>query len=102
MILNALALKLKREARGDFRGRHFAATLIAQAVSCYLRYALSYRDIEEMLLERGMEVDHSTINRWVLAYAPVIERRLRTFRKPHCGSVRIDETLYLFGASGLS
>src|SRR3954467_7937369 len=45
-----------------------------------------------MLLERGLEVDHSTINRWVLAYAPSIERRLRMFRKPHCGSVRIDET----------
>ena len=45
-----------------------------------------------MLLERGLEVDHSTVNRWVLAYAPAIERWLRMFRKPHCGSVRIDET----------
>ena len=45
-----------------------------------------------MFLERGLEVDHSTLNRWVLAYAPLIERRLRAFRKPHCGSVRIDET----------
>ncbi|ACL62705.1 Transposase and inactivated derivatives-like protein (plasmid) [Methylobacterium nodulans ORS 2060] len=92
MILHALVLKLKRQARGDFRGRHFEATLIVQVVSWYLRYALSYRDIEEMLLERGLEVDHSTINRWVLAYAPAIERRLRMFRKPHCGSVRVDET----------
>src|SRR4051812_39897748 len=102
MILNALALTLKRQARDDFRGRHFEATLIVQAVSWYLRYALSYRDIEEMLLERGMEVDHSTINRWVLSYAPALERRLRRFRKPHSGSVRVDETLYLIGASGLS
>src|SRR3954449_7221180 len=92
MILNAIALKLKRQASGDFKGRHFEATLIVQAVSWYLRYALSYRDIEEMLLERGLEGDHSTINRWVLAYAPAIERRLRRFRQPHCGSVRIDET----------
>ncbi|EEA8264707.1 TPA: IS6 family transposase, partial [Escherichia coli] len=46
----------------------------------------------EMFRERGFEVDHSTINRWVLAYAPVIEKRLRQFRRPHCGSVRIDET----------
>ncbi len=53
---------------------------------------LSYRDIEEMLLERGLEVDHSTITRWVLAYAPLIERRLRAFHKPHCGSIRVDET----------
>jgi transposase-like protein len=56
------------------------------------RYPLSYRDIEELFLERGLAVDHSTLNRWVLAYAPLIERRLRAFRKPHCGSVRIDET----------
>ena len=63
-----------------------------QAVSWYLRYALSDRDIEERFLERGLEVDHSTLNRWVLAYAPLIEKRLRAFRKPHCGSVRIDET----------
>jgi IS6 family transposase len=92
MILNAIAAKLKRQAKDDFKGRHFEASLIVQAVSWYLRYPLSYRDIEEMLLERGLEVDHSTLNRWVLAYAPLIERRLRTFRKPHCGSIRIDET----------
>jgi transposase, IS6 family len=47
---------------------------------------------EDMFRKRGFEVDHSTINRWVLAYAPVIEKRLRQFRRPHCGSVRIDET----------
>src|SRR4051794_23861189 len=94
MILNALVEKLKRRSKDDFKGRHFEATLILQAVSWYLRYPLSYRDIEELFLERGLEVDHSTLNRWVLAYAPLIERRLRTFRKPHCGSIRVDETSY--------
>jgi transposase-like protein len=92
MILNALVERLKRRAKDDFKGRHFEAALILQAVSWYLRYPLSYRDIEEMFRERGLTVDHSTLNRWVLAYAPLIERRLRSFRKPHCGSVRIDET----------
>ena len=92
MILNAIVSTLKRRAQDDFKGRHYEASLIIQAVSWYLRYPLSYRDIEEMFLERGFEVDHSTLNRWVLAYAPLIERRLRSFRKPHCGSVRIDET----------
>ena len=92
MILNALVEKLKRRSKDDFKGRHYEATLILQAVSWYLRYPLSYRDIEELFLERGLEVDHSTLNRWVLAYAPLIERRLRTFRKPHCGSIRVDET----------
>ena len=48
--------------------------------------------IGELFLERGLAVDHATLNRWVLAYAPLIERRLRAFRKPHCGSIRIDET----------
>ncbi len=94
MLLNALVEKLKRRSKHDFKGRHYEATLILQAVSWYLRYPLSYRDIEEMLLERGLAVDHSTINRWVLGYASLIERRLRAFRKPHCGSVRIDETSY--------
>ena len=94
MILNALAEKLKRRSKADFKGRHFEATLILQAVSWYLRYPLSYRDIEELFLERGLEVDHSTLNRWVLAYAPLIERRLRAFRRPHCGSIRVDETSY--------
>ena len=45
-----------------------------------------------MLLERGLAVDHSTLNRWGLADAPLIEKRLRHFRRPHCGSVRMDET----------
>src|SRR3954468_17575499 len=46
------------------------ATLILQAVSWYLRYPLSYRDTEELFLERGLEVDHSTLNRWVLGAHP--------------------------------
>jgi len=56
------------------------------------KFVLSYRDIEELFLERGVNVDHSTLNRWVLRYAPLLEKRLRGFRKPHCGEVRVDET----------
>src|SRR4051794_25678753 len=92
MILSAIAETLKRRSKDDFKGRHFEAALILQAVSWYLRYPLSYRDIEELFLERGLEVDHSTLNHWVLAYAPLIEKRLRAFRTPHCGSIRVDET----------
>jgi IS6 family transposase len=88
MILSAIAERLKRRSKDDFKGRHFEAPLILQAVAWYLRYPLSYRDIEELFLERGLAVDHSTLNRWVLAYAPLIERRLRAFHKPHCGSLR--------------
>src|ERR687894_3124163 len=92
MILNALIERLKRRSKGDSKGRHYEASLIIQAVSWYLRYPLSYRDIEVLFRARGLEVDPSTLNRWVLAYAPLIERRLRAFRKPHCGSIRVDET----------
>jgi len=53
MILNALVERLKRRSKTDFKGRHFEASLILQAVSWYLRYPLSYRDIEELFRERG-------------------------------------------------
>ena len=89
MILTALAEKLKRRAKDDFKGRHFEPWLIIQAVSWYLRYPLSCRDVESLFAERGFDIDHSTINRWVLAYAPDIEKRLRQFRRPHCGSIRV-------------
>ena len=75
MILSAITAKLKSRSKDDFKGRHFEAGLIVQAVSWCLRYPLSYRDIEELLLERGLEVDHSTVNHWVLAYAPLIDHR---------------------------
>ena len=91
-ILSAIAAKLESRSKDDLKGRHFEAGLIVGTVSFPPRDPLSDRDIEELLLERGPEVDHSTVNRWVLAYAPLIERRLRPVRKPHCGSVRVDET----------
>jgi hypothetical protein len=55
MILNALVEQLKRRSKNDFKGRHYEAALILQAVSWYLRYPLSYRDIEKLFLERGLE-----------------------------------------------
>jgi len=56
MILRAIAEKLKRRSKDDFKGRHFEASLILQAVCWYLRYPLSYRDIEELFFERGLAV----------------------------------------------
>jgi transposase, IS6 family len=53
MILSAIAKRLKRRSKDDFKGRHFEAPLILQAVCWYLRYPLSYRDIEELFVERG-------------------------------------------------
>ena len=54
MILSAIAERLKRRSKDDFKGRHFQASLIVQAVSWYLRYPLSYRGIEELFLDRGL------------------------------------------------
>jgi len=53
----------------DFTGRHFTKLLILQALRWYLSYPLSYRHVEELMKERGVSVDHSTINRWVVKYA---------------------------------
>jgi transposase-like protein len=75
-----------------FKWRHFQDTIILLNVRWYLRYSLSYRDLEEMMLERGLSVDHSTICRWVHAYAPEIEQRTRRYLRPTNDSWRVDET----------
>src|SRR5882762_8079565 len=67
-----------------FRGRHFEDEIIVLCLRWYLRYSLSYRDLEEMMAERGLSLDHSTIARWVLRYAPILSRRIRgEMRKPN-------------------
>jgi transposase, IS6 family len=75
-----------------FKGRHSQGAIILLCVRWYLRYNLSYRDLEEMMLERGLKVDHSTLCRWVLAYAPELERRVKPQLKPTNDSWRVDET----------
>src|SRR3546814_3556837 len=77
----------------DFKGRHFTGDVILWAVRWYCRYPISYRDLEEMLAERGISVDHTTIYRWVQCYAPEMEKRLRWFwRRGFDPSWRLDET----------
>lgn len=56
-----------------FKGRHFTGIIILWAVRWYCKYGISYRELKEMLAERGMNVDHSTIYRWVQLYTPEIE-----------------------------
>ncbi|MDA1228673.1 MAG: IS6 family transposase, partial [Chloroflexi bacterium] len=56
-----------------FKGRHSEGQVIILCVRWYLRYSLSYRDLKEMMTERGLEVDHTTIYRWVQSYAPELE-----------------------------
>lgn len=64
-----------------FTWRHFEAEIILLCVRWYLRYSLSYRDLEAMMLERGLYVDHTTIYRWVQRYAPELEKRCRRHLK---------------------
>src|SRR3546814_19071415 len=61
----------------DFKWRHFQGDVILSAVRWYCRHPISYRDLEEMLAERGLPVDHTTIYRWVQYYAPEMEKPLR-------------------------
>ena len=62
-----------------FKGRHFQRDIILWAVRWYCKYGISYRELQEMLAERGVNVDHSTIYRWVQRYAPEMEKRLRWY-----------------------
>ena len=59
-----------------FRWRHFAGEIILWAVRWYCRYGISYRELEEMMGERGVAVDHTTVYRWTQRYAPELEKRL--------------------------
>ena len=71
---------------------HFQSEIILLCVRWYLRYPLSYRDLEEMMLERSLHVDHTTIYRWVQHYAPELENRCRPHLKATTDSWRVDET----------
>jgi transposase, IS6 family len=75
-----------------FKCRHYQSEIILLCVRWYLRYALSYRDLEEMMRERGLSLDHTTIYRWVQAYAPGLEKRIRPHLRPTRDSYRVDET----------
>ncbi len=75
-----------------FKGRQFTAAVILWAVRWYLMFPISYRDLELMLLDRGVEVDHSTIFRWIQAYAAELEKRIRPHLRLSNGSWRVDET----------
>jgi putative transposase len=58
----------------------------------YVRYAVSYRDLEEIMLERGVSVDHATLNRWVVRFAPLIAAKAQARKHPMAKSWRMDET----------
>ena len=75
-----------------FTGRHFDRLLIIQAVRWYITYKLSYRDVCEMMAERGVTLVHTTVMRWVQHYVPVFEKRFKKYARPTGSSWRVDET----------
>ena len=90
MVRRHLAGRVKQG--GSFKGRQFTAEVILWAVRWYLMFPISYRDLELMLADRGVDVKHTTIFRWIQAYAPDLEKKIRPHLRPSNGSWRVDET----------
>lgn len=77
----------------DFKGHRFEKDIILLCVRWYLAYPLSYRNLEEMIAERGVVVDHTSLYRWVLKFTPLLEACFRRGKKQPVGSSwRLDET----------
>ena len=76
----------------DFKGSHYPKPVILHAVFFYVRYAVSYRDLEEIMAERGVEVDHATLNRWVIKFSPLIAKEAHKRKRKTATSWRMDET----------
>jgi putative transposase len=80
-----------------FKHHRYPKTIILQAVYFKLRFTLSYRDVEELLSIRGIKVDHSTIQRWVYKFTPMIEANMHRRKRQVCNSWRMDETYIKVG-----
>ena len=78
--------------RKAFKRLHYPIDVIAQCVRWYLAYALSLRDLEEMMAERGILVDHSTLYRWIIRLTPLINKAFRRYKRAVGARWRMDET----------
>ena len=76
----------------DFKGSQFEREIILWGVRWYVAYPISYRQLEEMMRERGVVVDHSTLNRWVIKHAPEFEKQFHRRQRSVGKSWRMDET----------
>ena len=76
----------------DFKGSQFERDIILWGVRWYVAYPITYRQLEEMMQERGVEVDHSSLNRWVLKFTPLLEQAFRKRKLAVGTSWRMDET----------
>ena len=84
--------QLPSDAPALFTGRHFDRLLIIQSVRWYITYKLSYRDVCELMAERGITLVHTTVMRWVQHYVPVFEKRFKKYARPTGSTWRVDET----------
>jgi transposase-like protein len=75
-----------------FKGRHFDRSVILLCVRWYLAYNLSLRNLEEMMAERGISVDHATIHRWIVRYSPELLERFNQRKRAVTGRWHMDET----------
>src|SRR3712207_2427755 len=75
-----------------FKGRHFDRSVILLCVRCYLAYNLSLRNLEEMMAERGISVDHATVHRWAVHYAPLLLEQFNQRKRPVTSRWHVDET----------
>ncbi len=89
---NGLKRSQKMRKSKDFKWKHYEAEIILWGVRWYCRYAISYRDLKEMMEERGLDISHTTPYRWVQQYAPEIDKRTRPYLKQCNDSYRVDET----------
>ena len=76
----------------SFKGAHFPQDIILTGVRWYVAYPLSTRHVEELMRERGIHVDHSTVNRWVIKYSPQLEEAFHRRKQPGRVSWRMGET----------
>ncbi|HEX5735174.1 MAG TPA: IS6 family transposase [Blastocatellia bacterium] len=80
------------ESSSLFKGRHFDPSIIILCVRWYISYKLSYRDLRDLMAERGVNLAHSTILRWVQCCVPEFEKKWGRFARPVGTSWRVDET----------
>ena len=76
-----------------FKWRHFHGEVIMQCVRWYCKYGISYRDLEEMMTERGLTIDNTTAYRWVQHSAPELKKRLEWYKKRHSSRWHLDESV---------
>jgi transposase, IS6 family len=106
----ASGLSVKQNNKGLLKGRQFTAEIILWAIRWYLQFPISYRDLARMFSDQGIQVDHTTLFRWIQAYAPELDKRIRPHLRMTNGSWRVDETyirvkgewVYLYRAADAS